>query len=53
MVVTLGGSGSGCGAGEGSGSGSGPLDERMLDFISSEITRSILEQTLLIFGTIK
>ena len=46
-----------CGGGSGSGSGSGvgiePMDEQMRDFISSEITRNILEQTPVIIGSVK
>ena len=43
------------GAGEGSASGSraSQLGEQMTKFISAEITRSILDQTPLIFGTVK
>lgn len=37
----------------GSGAGTETIDEWMWEFISSEITRGILEQTLVIFGTIK
>ena len=45
----------GSGAGEGSGSGLGAkqLGEQMREFISAEITRSILDQTPLICGTLK
>ena len=47
--------GGGCGDGFGSGSGAGiePMDERMLEFILSEITRSNLDQNPMIFVTIK
>ena len=43
------------GAREGSGlcSGVGQLDNQMREFISSEIKRSILEQTPMIFGSFK
>ena len=42
-------------SGEGSSSGlvSEPLDERLREFIASEITRGILESTPIIFGSIK
>ena len=44
-------------AGEGSGSGSDPevgqMDEQTREFLSSEVTRIILEQTPVIFGSIK
>ena len=42
------------GAGEGSGSGSGDerIHEKTREFLSSEITRIILEQTPVIFGSI-
>ena len=43
----------GFGSGSGSGSGAGQLDEQLREFISSDITRNILEKTLVIFGTIK
>ena len=51
MVVTQGGSGSGEGSGLGSGAAS--LDDRIQEFISSEITQNILEYTHAIFGSIK
>ena len=41
------------GEGSGSGSGSEPVDERLREFIASEITRGILESTPIIFGSIK
>ena len=43
------------GAMEGSGSGSraGQLDVQMRDFISAEIMRNIIDQTPVIFGSIK
>ena len=43
------------GAGEGSGSGSRieQLEERMREFVSAEIMRSILDQTPVIFGMVK
>ncbi|XP_023742111.3 receptor-like protein EIX2 [Lactuca sativa] len=43
------------GAGEGSGSGSGAeqFGEQMKEFISVEVMRSILDQTLVIFGSVK
>ena len=37
----------------GAGAGTDPISEHMQEFISLEITRSILEQTLLIFGSVK
>ena len=45
----------GSGAREGSGSGSGAeqLEERMRELISAEVTRSILDQTPVIFGMVK
>ena len=45
----------GLGVREGSGSGSGTeqLEERMREFVSAEITRGILDQTPVIFGTVK
>ena len=43
----------GRGYGSGLGAGTDSMDERMQEFISSEITCGILEQTLMIFGTIK
>ena len=50
-MVTRGGS---CpGQGSGLGSRVGPLDDWMRELISSEITRIILDQTPMIFGTIK
>lgn len=44
----------GSGAREGSGSGLGTeqLEERMREFVSAEITRNILDQTHVIFGTV-
>ena len=49
------GAGDVTGAGDGSGLGSrvGHMDDQMREFISSEITRNILEKTYVIFGTIK
>ena len=41
------------GSGSGSGVGIELISEQMWEFISSEITRGILEQTLVIFGSIK
>ena len=43
------------GAREGSGSGSevGQFDEQMRELISTKITHSILDQTPVIFGTVK
>ena len=41
------------GGGSGSSSSTKPIEERMQEFILSKIARSILEQTLVIFGTIK
>ena len=45
----------GSGAGEGSGLGSGAeqLEERMRELISAEVAHSMLDQTPVIFGTIK
>lgn len=45
--------GSGVGEGSCSGFGAGQLDDQMREFISSEITRNTLEQTLVIFGMVK
>ena len=55
MVVLRGRPVGNSGAGEGScaGSGAGQLDDQMREFISCEIMRSILEQTLVIFGSVK
>ena len=44
---------SGVGEGSGSDSGAEQLDEQTREFISSEITCNILDQTLVIFGMIK
>ena len=44
---------SGIGEGSGSGSGAKQLDEQTREFISSEITRNILDHTLVIFGLVK
>ena len=44
---------SGIGEGSGSGSGAEQLDDHTREFISSEITCNILDQTLVIFGMIK
>ena len=45
------------GGGSGSSSGAGactePIDEQMQEFASSNITRGILEQTIVIFGMVK
>ena len=43
----------GAGEGSGSGSGAGQLDEQTREFISSEVTRNILDQTPMIFGSAK
>lgn len=51
MEIT--GGGSSIGDRSGSGSGSGLLDDQMREFIFSENTRGILEQTPVISGTIK
>ena len=40
-------------SGSGSSSGAEPMEEGMCEFISLEITRSILEQALVNFNTIK
>ena len=45
--------GSGTGEGSGSGSGTEQLEERMRELISAEVTRNILAQTPVIFGTVK
>ena len=45
--------GSGVGDGSGSGFGTGHIYNQMREFISLEITRSILEQTHVMFGTTK
>nr|KAJ0216955.1 hypothetical protein LSAT_V11C300113410 [Lactuca sativa] len=45
--------GGGLGSGSGSGAGIEPMDEQTQDFISSEITRNILEQNPVIFGLVK
>ena len=44
---------SGAGGGSGSGPEVGQLDEQTREFLSSEITRTILEKTPVIFGSIK
>ena len=44
---------SGAGEGSGSGSGTGQLDDKNREFISSDITHCILEQTPVIFGLVK
>ena len=41
------------GEGLGSESGAAQLGEQMREFISAEITRSILDQTPVIFGSVK
>ena len=43
------------GTGEGSGSGYrvGQLDDQMRNFISAEIMRNIIDQTLVIFGSVR
>ena len=43
----------GLGSGSGSGTGSEPVDDGLHEFNASEITRDILEATLVIFGSIK
>ena len=48
MVTTRGG-----GFDSGSGSGAEPIDERMQEFITSEVIHGIMEATSVIFGTIK
>ena len=47
MVSTRGGA-----FGSGSGDGDEPIDERLYEFITSEITHGIMEATTMIFGTI-
>lgn len=47
MVSTQGGA-----SGYGSGTGVEPIDERLLDFITSEITHCIIEAAPVTFGTI-
>ena len=44
---------SGTGEGPGSGFGARQLDEHMREFISSKITRNIIDQTPMIFRTVK
>ena len=46
-------SSSGVEEGSGSGFGAGPLDDQMRDFISAEIMRNIIDQTPVIFGSIR
>ena len=46
-------SSSGVEEGSGSGSRSGQLDEQMRDFISAEIMRNIIDQTPVIFGSVR
>ena len=46
-------SSSGIGEGSGSGSGAGQLDDQMRDFISAEITGNIIDQTPVIFGSVR
>ena len=43
----------GSGSGSGSGVGTESINERMWEFISSEITRDILEWTPVLFGLVK
>ena len=43
----------GSGSRSGSGAGIEPISEQMHEFISSDITCSILEQTPMIFGSVK
>ena len=45
--------GSGAGKGSGSDSGAGQLDDQRREFIPSDITRSIIDQTPVIFTTVK
>ena len=46
-------SSSGTAEGSGLGSGAGQLDDQMRDFISTEITRNIIDQTPVIFGSVR
>ena len=41
------------GSGSGSGFGEDPIDERLHDLITVEVTRCICDATPMIFGTIK
>ena len=52
MVMTRQGAG-GSIFGSGFGTGSDPFDDGLREFIASEITRGILDATLMIFGSIK
>nr|KAJ0188621.1 hypothetical protein LSAT_V11C900471890 [Lactuca sativa] len=45
--------GTGSGSGSGSGSGTDPMDERLHDLITAEVTHCILDANLVIFGTVK
>ena len=51
MVMSTHGGGSS--SGSGLGAGTEAINERMREYISSEITHNILEQTPVIFSTIK
>ena len=56
MVVTrfgAGGSRSGSGSGAGSGDIIDIIDERLRELVAAEVTRGILDVTLVIFGTAK
>ena len=50
VMMTCGG---GSGFGSGSGAGPEPMDKQIWEFILSEITRDIMDQTHVMFGTIK
>ena len=52
MVVTRHRTG-GSGFGSGSGMSTEPIDERLCEFVTSEVTRSILDVTPVMFGSIK
>ena len=52
VMITRQGGSSGEGTCSGSGSGVEPIDERMCEFITSEVTHDILEQTPVTFSTI-
>ena len=52
MVMSTHESGYGYSFGLGSGFGVEPIDERICEFVSSEITCGILDETPIMFGTI-
>ena len=53
VKTTRGGLSSGSGFGSGSGSGANPIDKRLREFITAEVTLGIVDATLLLFGTLK